>query len=172
MATPPYRLSYAPIKKSWLEGHPRWKIPLGCLLVIVLLGAFVAIVFTLVEVSFRKSEVYQEALARAERNSQVASLIGAPLRPGRVLQGKINVSGSSGTAQMAIPVAGPRGKATIYLEARKAAGTWQFLTLQVQVEGQSDCLESASGSPNDECQLQPMIWYSAPLLHVEGAAKM
>jgi hypothetical protein len=153
MATPPYPLSYAPVKKSWLDRHAGWKIPLGCLLAIVFLGAFVAIVFTVVEVSFRKSAVYQEALNRAERNPDVASRIGVPLRPGRVLQGKINVSGSSGTAQMAIPVTGPRGKATIYLDARKAAGNWEFLTLQVQFEGQSDCLNllAEAGATSTSC---------------------
>lgn len=153
MATPPYPLSYAPVKKSWLDRNARWKIPLGCLLVIVLLGAFVAIIFTVVEGSFRKSAVYKEALARAERDPQVASRIGVPLWPSRVLQGEIHVSGSSGTAHMTIPVTGPRGKATIYLDARKAAGTWEFLTLQVQFEGQPGCknLLVAAGATSASC---------------------
>ena len=153
MATPPYPLSYTPVKKSWLDRHAGWKIPLGCLLLIVLLGTFVAVLFTVIEASFRKSTVYQEALARAERTPQVANRIGAPLRPGRVLQGQINVSGSSGTAHMAIPVTGPGGKATIYLDARKAARTWEFRTLQVQFEGQSDCLNllAADGATSASC---------------------
>jgi hypothetical protein len=120
---------------------------------IVLLGAFVAVVFTVVETSFRKSTVYKEAITRAERDPQVANRIGIPLRPSRVLQGQINVSGSSGTAHMAIPVTGPRGKATIYLDARKAAGTWEFRTLQVQFDGQSDCLNLLvkAGSDSASC---------------------
>lgn len=140
MSTPPYPLSYVPVKKSWLDRNAGWKIPLGCLMVIVLLGGFVAVVFTVVEMSFRKSVVYQEALNRADRNSKVASQIGVPLRPGRVLQGQLNVSGSSGSAHMTIPVTGARGKASIFLDARKAGQRWQFLALQIQFEGQSDCL--------------------------------
>jgi cytochrome oxidase complex assembly protein 1 len=145
MATPRYPLSYAPVKKSWLDRNARWKIPLGCLTVIVFFGGFVAVIFTVVEVSFRKSAVYQQALDRTERNPEVANRIGVPLRPGRVLQGQLNVSGSSGKAHMAIPVTGSRGKATIYLDARKASGTWEFLTLQVQFEGQPDCLNLLAG---------------------------
>jgi hypothetical protein len=70
MSTPPYPLSYVPVKKSWLDRNAGWKIPLGCLMVIVLLGGFVAVVFTVVEMSFRKSVVYQKALNRADRNSK------------------------------------------------------------------------------------------------------
>jgi Cytochrome oxidase complex assembly protein 1 len=147
MPTPPYPLVPAPVTRTWLDRHARWKIPLGCLLAIGLLVAFVAILFTVIDYSFRKSDVYREALARAERNSEVANRIGVPLRPGRVVQGQINVSGSTGTSNMEIPVTGPRGKAAIVFDARKTAGTWVFRTLYVQFEGQSgtvNLLEDAS----------------------------
>jgi hypothetical protein len=123
------------------------------LLIIVLLGMFAAFVFTMVEISFRKSTVYQEAIDRAGRNPEVANRIGVPLRPGRVAQGQINVSGSTGSAHLAIPVTGPRGKATIYLDGRKASGSWQFLTLQVRFESQSDCLDllAAPGAASVSC---------------------
>jgi len=133
-------LSSAPVKRTWLDRHTGWKIALGGLLLIGFVGVFAAIVFTVVEASLRKSEVYQEALARAARDPQVTDRIGVALRPGRVLQGQINVSGSSGKAHMAIPVTGPRGKGTIYLDARKATGTWRFLILQVEFEDPSGCV--------------------------------
>jgi hypothetical protein len=134
-------LSSGPVKATWLDRHAGWKIALGGLLVIVLVGVFAAIVFTAVETSFRKSDVYQQALDRAVRDPQVVDRVGVPLRPGRVLQGQLNVSGSSGKAHMVIPVTGPRGKATIHLYARKAAGTWRFLVLQVEFEEPSGCLD-------------------------------
>ena len=137
---PPYPLSYIPVKKSWLDRNAGWKIPLGCLTLIVLAGGFFAVVFTVVETSFRKSVVYEQAIDRANRNAKVASQIGVPLRPGRIAQGQLKVSGSEGTAHMAIPVTGSRGKATIFLDARKSNQSWQFLTLQIQFEDQPDCL--------------------------------
>ena len=39
---PPYPLVPGPVKKSWLDRHARWKVPLGCLIVISLLCAFIA----------------------------------------------------------------------------------------------------------------------------------
>jgi hypothetical protein len=108
------------------------------LLIVVLLGTFVSVVFTVVELSFRKSDVYQEALARAERNPLVASRIGTPLQVSRVAEGALNVSGSTGTAHMTIPINGPRGKATIHLEAQKAGRIWEFRILQVRFDDRSE----------------------------------
>jgi|SRR5882672_956428 len=134
MASAPYSLSPSPSRKSWLDRHAGWKIPLGCLVVVILLAGFFGAIFTVVSFSFHKSDVFREAIARAEQNPQVARRIGTPLQSGLLPQGHIEVSGSEGTAQMAIPVTGPHGKATINLDARKVAGVWQFRTLQVQFE--------------------------------------
>jgi hypothetical protein len=148
--TPPYPLLPQPFERSWLDRHARWKIPLGCLIAILLFCAFVAVILTVVNVSFRKSTVYQEALARAGRSSEVVNRIGEPLQPGRVLQGQLNVTGSTGSANMKIPVTGPRGKATIVLDARKVDGAWVFRTLVVQFEGQSDIVNLLDGGPASE----------------------
>jgi len=148
--TPPYPLVPEPFQRSWLDRHGRWKIPLGCLIALLLLCAFVAILFTVLDVSFRNSAVYQEALARAAGSSEVAARIGQPLRPGRVLQGQINVSGSTGTANMRIPVEGPRGKATIVLDAQKIDGTWVFRTLEVEFKGQPDAVNLLQEAPHPE----------------------
>jgi cytochrome oxidase complex assembly protein 1 len=45
--------------------------------------------------------------------------------------GSIEIAGSSGYADLEIPVRGSRGKATIYAVARKSAGIWKFETLDV-----------------------------------------
>jgi len=146
---PPYPLVPGPVKRSWLDRHARWKIPLGCLIAILLLCAFVAIIFTVIEVSFSKSVVYQHALARAGRSPEVVRRIGEPLKPGRVLLGQLNVSGSTGNANMSIPITGPHGKATIILDARKVGGAWVFRTLCVQFDGQSGTVNLLEGAPVD-----------------------
>jgi hypothetical protein len=137
MPSAPYTLSTQPTKPSWLDRHAGWKIPLGCLLAIGLLAAFVALIFTVVTSAFRNSDVYKEAIVRAEQSRQVTDRIGTPLRPGWLAQGKIEVSGSSGSARMEIPVMGPRGKATINLDANKVSGVWQFRMLEAQFEDSS-----------------------------------
>ena len=146
---PPYPLVPGPVKKSWLDRHARWKVPLGCLIVISLLCAFIAVLFTVLDVSFRNSIVYQQALARAGRSPEVVSRIGEPLKPGRVLQGQINVSGSTGSANMNIPITGSRGKATVILDARKVDGAWVFRTLYVQFDSPSGTVNLLEDAPAD-----------------------
>ena len=57
------------------------------------------------------------------------------------MSGNINVNGSSGHADLSIPIFGPKGKGKIYAVARKSAGVWQFQTLQVEVEGQPERID-------------------------------
>ena len=147
MTRAPYSLVPSPPEKNWLERNAGWKIPIGCLLVVVLLGGFVATIFAIVSLSFRKSEVFQQAIARAEKSPQIAARIGTPLHPDWLPQGHIEVSGSTGTAQMEIPVTGPRGKAVISLDAQKVAGIWQFRKLEIQFEGQADSINLLNSDP-------------------------
>jgi hypothetical protein len=144
MSTPPYPLNPAPMQKSWLERRPLWKIPLGCLTLMLLIGLSGLVLLTVVTASFRNSDVYKLALAKASENSQVRELIGEPIRPGWLISGQMNVSGSTGNANLLIPVSGPRGKGAIRAVARKSAGAWLFTCLQVTIEDQPASIDLLS----------------------------
>jgi hypothetical protein len=144
MSTPPYPLNPEPMQKSWLERRPLWKIPLGCLTLLLLIGVSVLVLLTVVTASFRNSDVYKLALAKASENSQVRELIGEPIRPGWLISGQMNVSGSTGNANLLIPVSGPRGKGAIRAVARKSAGVWLFTCLQFTIEGQPASIDLLS----------------------------
>jgi len=123
-----------------------WKLALLFLIGAALLAAFVGLLFGVLSYSFHNSYVFNEAISRAERNPQVVSRIGTPLRPGWLPEGHIRISGDSGTAHMEIPVTGPRGKATIRLDASKASGTWHFSVLEIEFEGQTRWLDLLDSS--------------------------
>ena len=124
-------------------------MPLGCLGVIFLLAAFVGGILLLVEISFQKSDVYRTAMERAQANPEVMQKIGKPLKAGWLSSGKINISGSSGDADISIPISGPRGKGTLYAVAKKSAGEWHYQTLQVEVEGESQRIDLLQKEPED-----------------------
>ena len=132
------------MQKSWLERRPLWKIPLGCFTLLLLIGVSILVLFTVVTASFRNSNVYKLALAKASENSQVRELIGEPIRAGWLISGQMNVSGSSGNANLLIPVSGPRGKGAIRAVARKSAGVWLFTCLQVTITGQPASIDLLS----------------------------
>ena len=58
-----------------------------------------------------------------------------PISEGFMPSGSVNVSGSTGTANLSISISGPKGSGTITVEARRSGGNWTYQLLQVQIAG-------------------------------------
>lgn len=150
MAEKPSPSAPANPTKPWFTKNWKWAVPVGCLGMIVLLAMFVCTVFLIVETSFKKSDAYTQALARAAADPRVIEKMGQPLEAGWLTTGNISVSGPSGNASLSIPVSGPASKGTLYVVAKKSAGRWQFETLEVEVAGDPnriDLLETELTEP-------------------------
>jgi hypothetical protein len=150
MATPPYPVHPEPMKKSWIERNALWKIPLGCLTLFVLLAVFAITLLTVITSSFRQSDVYKQAIAQATANPQVREQIGEPIKPDWFISGELNVSGSSGKANLIIPISGPRGRGSIHAVAQKSGGVWRFTYLQVDFANQSSSIDLLSIQPPEQ----------------------
>ncbi len=74
--------------------------------------------------------------------------LGEPVKDKFWFTGNISVSGSSGNADFAIPVSGPKGSATVYVVAKKSAGTWHYETLVVKVDGREAAIDLAGKTAN------------------------
>jgi hypothetical protein len=101
-----------------------------CLVPVLCVGGIV-LILGLVLGMLKSSDVYAEALSRARTNAQVVAQLGEPIQPGYWVTGRLEVSGPSGEAELAIPLSGSKKSATLYAVATKTAGTWQFSTLEV-----------------------------------------
>jgi hypothetical protein len=110
-------------------------VPLGCFGLIVAGALFFTALFGIVVVSMRSSDVYREAVTRASANGAVLAELGAPIEAGLFVSGSIRTSGSSGSADMAIPLSGSRKEGTLHAVATKSAGHWTFSRLEVEVDG-------------------------------------
>ena len=119
---------------GWLMRNIRWVAPVGCASALVLVGGFVAALTFGVFGIIKSSDAYKEALARVQAHEQVKALLGTPIEAGLLVSGRINVSGSSGYADLSFTVEGPKGEAKVYLVAHKRAGRWKFNLLQVKPE--------------------------------------
>ena len=86
--------------------------------------------------SIKSSDVYQDALAEATADPEVVNTLGEPVEAGLIPSGSISVENASGEASLSIPISGPKGKGTLYVEATKSAGTWTYTVLEVAVVGQ------------------------------------
>lgn len=149
MITPPYALHPEPMKKTWIERHPLWKIPLALLLLALLFALGGTVLVSAIMGSFRSSDVYKEAMARAMASAQVRERMGEPIRAAWFVSGQLNVTGSTGQANLSIPIAGPRSKGVIRAVASKN-GIWRFSCLQVEMQGQPGTIDLLSVQPPTE----------------------
>jgi hypothetical protein len=107
-------------------GKLLWILPIGCLGLLVVCGGLAAVIYGVVRTSFRSSDPYQVAVARAKAHPDVIAALGSPIDEGALPSGSLNVSGGSGSADLSIPIHGPDGKATVSVQAEKFAGKWEY----------------------------------------------
>jgi cytochrome oxidase complex assembly protein 1 len=129
---------------SWWNRNWKWALPVGCLVLLLpplLLTGFVGGILAIVFGSIKSTDIYEEALARARAHPAVIEALGEPVEDRWWMSGQINTSGPSGSADIAIPLRGPKGKATVYAVASKSAGRWEYHTLEVEVEGRPERID-------------------------------
>ncbi|HEV8486035.1 MAG TPA: cytochrome c oxidase assembly factor Coa1 family protein [Blastocatellia bacterium] len=122
-----------PEKRGWWSRNWKWFVPVGCLSILAAVAVVIVLIVTLVFGALKSSDVYKQAMAKATANPTVISEIGQPIESGWMVSGSISVTGSSGEADISIPISGPKKSGTLYAVARKSAGEWKFSRLEVEV---------------------------------------
>ena len=131
---------------NWWQRNWKWFVPVGCLSTLLLFVGGIVLLFTFVFGMMKSSDVYGQAVARAKANPEVIAALGSPIVEGYFTSGNIQQSGASGSAELSIPLTGPKGKATIYVEARKSAGVWSFGKLQIEIESSHQRIDLLTGA--------------------------
>lgn len=131
----------APTRRNWWQRNWKWFVPTGCLTLIALAVAFVAMIVVVVFGAMKSSDAYKIAVTRAKNDERVVRAIGKPISEGMFMSGNTNVNGGSGQADLAIPISGPKGKAKIYAVATKSAGEWVYSKLVVRVESTGETID-------------------------------
>ena len=132
-------------RPGWWSRNWKWFVPVGCLTMLVALVVFSGAIVLLVFGALKSSEAYKTAVARAKANPQVIEALGTPIKEGMLLSGKTNVDGSSGEADLTIPLSGPKGKAKLYAIATKRAGRWTYSTLEAEIDGREERINLLGG---------------------------
>ena len=139
-AQPPPLHSAAPTR-NWWERNWKWFLPTLLVTGLVCLVGFIMLLFGLINGMMRSSEPYQTAMQRALAQPQVIAALGEPIEVGWVIQGNIGTQGSRGSADLAIPLAGPHGEATLYVVGEQTAGTWHYELMIVRIVGQDQAID-------------------------------
>jgi hypothetical protein len=134
----------APIKKKRM--WPWVVIPLGCFSVLLICcGGFTMIGIGLLS-AMKSSEPYRIGLERAQANEQVKEALGEPIDANFMVQGSINLSNDDGEADIAFPVAGPKGAGQVHVQGTKTDGVWRYDDISITLENESVVID-LSDSP-------------------------
>lgn len=109
-----------------------WIVVTVVLSLVVLVLLFVGAIAFVVFGALRSSEPYQHAVQVAAHDPRVLEKLGAPVRPGWLTAGSINVAGDSGSADLTITLEGAAHKGKLYVVARKSEGEWTYQTLALR----------------------------------------
>ena len=137
-------------EKNWLGRNWKWAAPTGCLVLVLLVGAFIAAIFFFVFSMMKTNDSYQHALKTARGDAEVVAALGEPITEGWFVSGNFEETGASGQASFAIPVSGPKGGGTIYVEAKKVAGQWRYDVMVVELDANAtriDLLDAPAPAP-------------------------
>lgn len=134
-------------RESWFDRNWKWFVPTLAGALLVCVAAFVFGMLSLLGSMFRSSYPYKVALERANASAEVADRIGKPLTVGRFISGSLNYRGQEADAAFSIPIAGPKGKGTIVVEAKKRANHWTFQTLEVDIDGEDRAIPLTEPGP-------------------------
>ena len=137
-------------RRNWWKRNWKWLVPSGCLFLLLLAAVFVAGVLLLVISVMKQSDAYKIAVARAKESGAVIEALGTPIGEGWMPSGSAHSLGPGGDANLAIPIHGPKGKATIYVAAIEVAGIWHFDALEVDIRATHQRIDLDTRALNEE----------------------
>src|ERR1043165_2736814 len=130
---------------TWFGRNWKWAVPIGCLLPVLFSGGCALAIFFFAIGVLKQSDVYKNAVARAQTNSKVIEAIGSPISQTGIVSGSSNVNGGAGETNLSIPPSGPKGTAKLYVEGKKSADVWYFQTMQVKIEKTGERIDLNQG---------------------------
>lgn len=112
--------------ETWWNRNWKWFVPTGCLTIIIIAGLVIGGIVYGVTSMMTNSDVYQHSIDAAQKNSDVAAVIGGSIEADGMTSGNINVTDNSGQANLNIPIKGTKGKGTIQVIASKNNSDWDY----------------------------------------------
>lgn len=132
-------------RRGWFGRNWKWVVPLGCLSPLVVCCGGFGLILNLVFSLIKNTDVYQEALAKAQASPAVNQGIGSPVAAGFMVQGNVQTSNDQGSADFNFPIKGPKGSGTVYVVAKKVNGQWRYEKLQAIIEGRETPIHLLQG---------------------------
>ena len=123
-------------ERSWIARNWPYLILGGCFGTGFLCVACIVILAAIGIYSINSSTIYAEGLSRAQNDPRVQAELGTPIEAGLLPSGSIDTNNSYTTADLEIPISGPNGSGTVFVEAESVGDNWDFFVLTVQTDSE------------------------------------
>lgn len=126
-------------QKSWFGRNWLWVVPVGGCLTIILLFIFGigAAIFGVSEV-LKGSAPYELAVNEAKYNEELIAILGEPIETNGIMQGNLNFKNGSGSADISVPLKGPKGEATVHIKGEKEDGEWTYEEFYILIKNSNE----------------------------------
>jgi hypothetical protein len=102
----------------------KWKIGIGLLVPASLFVLFLTPLSFGIDAMIRNSGAYKLAFKTAQGSTCVSNALGSPLESRWMVSGNMEESSIKGSAELDIPIKGPKGKGNLDVHATKLNGNW------------------------------------------------
>ncbi len=82
------------------------------------------------------SKPYVHAFELINNDEQLIELLGSPIAKDGAVQGNIDWINGNKSAQMSIPISGPKGSGTLFINATGKGETWNYHEIRVEINEQ------------------------------------
>lgn len=132
---------------SWWKRNWKWALPVGGCLSLIIIGVVaIGTIFYSVTTAIEDSKPYEYALEKINKDEDLINALGAPIEKNGLVSGNWNYTNGKKSADMSIPIAGPKGEGTLFVEATGEGDNWVYHIIRVEIEDLEpiDVLEQGS----------------------------
>jgi len=135
-------------RKGWFGRNWKWAVPTGgCLLIIILLVVFAGSLFFGITSMMTDSQAYKDSMEAAQNNEALIELIGEPIEANGYNGGSIKYNNGISSAELNIPIKGPKGEANIFVVGESVNDNWTYQTMEVHLEGSREIIDLLETTP-------------------------
>ncbi|MCC1485277.1 cytochrome c oxidase assembly factor Coa1 family protein [Winogradskyella immobilis] len=127
-------------QKSWFAKNWGWVLGGGCLTLIVVVVVVVGGIIYKVTDTIKESEPFTHAYAEAIEDERVIEYLGTPIETNGIGNTSYNYSNGSTTAELTIPIKGPKDEGNIVVSAEKISNEWAYKLLYVKIDGEIETI--------------------------------
>ncbi|WP_106790982.1 cytochrome c oxidase assembly factor Coa1 family protein [Aquimarina sp. Aq78] len=122
-------------QKSWFARNWGWAVPVGgCLTLIVIFFIFLGSLIFGVSELITESTPYKDALVKVNEDEYVVNILGEPIETNGIMNGSLSYKNNTGSADISIPIKGPKGEAQLFVVGTKQNDQWTYKEMYVIID--------------------------------------